>query len=70
MILKADCRAENIVIQPGETSVLTREEHGEECAIQLEINDEIEYEQFISDYRIYFLTVTEDGSIDDPAVAI
>lgn len=65
VVLKPNCRNEELSIQPGESVEIVRKEDGETCRTSLFINGEKEFDENIEEYERVSLTVSSDGEVNE-----
>ena len=59
------CRNRKVTIGPGRSTSISRDEVNEECQIELELENKTIYSRFVEDKRKYYLTVKENGTVDE-----
>lgn len=70
VVLEADCRGEDVPIQPGESVEIVRTEDAESCGITLFVADEQAYSDDIEGYESVTLTVRSNGDVDEEFVVV
>lgn len=65
VVLKSECREDNINIDAGEEIEITREIDGEECGFELYVDGEEELSRGGGSDTRTIVTVTEDGDLED-----
>lgn len=65
VVLKPDCRNEELSIRPGESVEIVRKEDGETCRTSLSVDGEKEFDENIEEYERVSLTVSSDGEVDE-----
>ncbi|MGM0397830.1 MAG: hypothetical protein ACQEQY_02440 [Halobacteriota archaeon] len=63
VVLEADCRDEEYVLEAGDRVELVREEDGESCPVRLLIDGEAAIDRTVQGYEEHAVTVTEDGEV-------